>query len=86
MGWINENGEYIDQLGDMDNSHLLFFAQRMVDVFRHHQDECLFRMLKGSEFDEDHACHMHKPLVFTYPLTELVAECQKRGLPLNTSR
>lgn len=84
--WPNENGEPTN-LKNLTNEHLLVNTQRLVDAKRRNEDDRLYNIVSdASEYNSETAHSGTRPLKFTGHLKQMVNECKKRGVPLNTDR
>lgn len=83
--WVDEAGGKTD-LGDLSNEKLLNDTQRLVDALRRRLDDKLLGDVLSDELTHSDAHQKLDELKFEGLLKDMVKECQKRGLALNTDR
>lgn len=84
--WPNEHGQNRN-IKSLANEKLLVDTQRLVDAHRRREDDLLYaNTVDETEYDPAVSHERSQPLVFEGIIEQMVAECNKRGLELNTDR
>lgn len=84
--WPDEHGNHTN-INSLANEKLLVDTQFLVDAHRRYEDALLYaNALDTAEYDPA-VSHKHsQPLVFEGLIKQMVEECVKRGIPINTDR
>lgn len=84
--WPDEHGRSTN-IKSIANEKLLVDTQRLVNAQRRRQDDLLYaNTVDATEYDPAVSHERSQPLVFEGIIEQMVAECNKRGLALNTDR
>ncbi len=82
--WPDEHGKPRN-IKSLANEKLLVDTQRLVDAHRRHQDDLLYaNTVDVAEYDPAVSYQRSQPLVFEGLIKQMVEQCEKRGLELNT--
>lgn len=84
--WPDEHGQNRN-INSLANEKLLVDTQRLVDAHRRHKDDLLYaNVTDAAEYDFAVSHKLSQPLVFEGLIKQMVDQCKKRGLELNTDR
>lgn len=84
--WPDEQGQPRN-IKSLANEKLLVDTQRLIDAQRRHEDDLLYaNTVDVAEYDPAVSHQRSQPLVFEGLIKQMVEQCKKRGLELNTDR